>query len=153
MCLDNSSRGMASSVTLNGVPMQCRNVRFFRLIQGYVLLLLVLKFLYQLPIFCGSPPLSFRSSREDGLAVCVDDRFTTLWEEYQARSRQELHSHGRDLPLSWDMLIHRWAPFDVISSIYPDVWTTFWGFTSTPRSPLYLMSRGKSRIAPRCKSD
>jgi len=64
---------------------------FFRFQLGYVLLLLVFKFLYQLPIACGSPPLSFRSSSisssggMEDLAVCYDENFAISrdWEEVQ----------------------------------------------------------------------
>ena len=64
------------------------SARFFRLLLSYVLLLLLLKFLYQLPIVCGSPPLTFRSSSVDDLdpdiASCKDEAVgLESWEEFQ----------------------------------------------------------------------
>ena len=49
------------------------NRLFFSLLLGYTLLLMGLKMAYQLPIVCGSPPLSLRRTDDGGvLAVCRD---------------------------------------------------------------------------------
>ena len=60
--------------------------RFFSLLLGYTLLLLLLKFVYQLPVVCGSPPLAFRSAAVDtpDSEACYDPSAAVPTAEFMA---------------------------------------------------------------------
>ena len=61
--------------------------RFFSLLLGYTLLLLLLKFVYQLPVVCGSPPLAFRSAAVDtpDSEACYDPSAAVPTAEFMAK--------------------------------------------------------------------